>query len=235
TVIEGAKRLLQRAVPAPIADVIHRRHEAEGVTLRTDTGVASADKTSATLADGTALSFDAVIAGVGALPNTELARKTGLIVANGIVVDETFRTSDPHIYAGGDCCNFDWAGERVRLESWKAAQDQGAHIAAAMMGEATPYAKVPWFWSDQYDLMLQVAGLFDMTGPIQERPMPDGQRLVFQCDMQGRLCAAAGIGPGNGIAKEISIFEKLIARGAILDPADLRDPEHNLKRLLRAA
>ncbi|PVH30668.1 NAD(P)/FAD-dependent oxidoreductase [Pararhodobacter oceanensis] len=235
TVVEGAARLLQRAVPAPIADILHQRHAAEGVTILTETGVATAEATSITLADGTVQGFDLVIAGVGALPNTELAHKTGLAVTNGIVVNESFQTSDPHIYAAGDCCNFTWRGARLRLESWKAAQDQGAHAAAAMLGEASAYNAVPWFWSDQYDLTLQVAGLFDISAPVHTRPTVSGQCLLFQCNAQGCLTAVAGIGSGNSIAKDISIFEKLIARGAAHDPAVLQDPEHNLKRLLRAA
>lgn len=235
TVIEGASRILQRAVPEQIATIMRQAHETRGVTIQTETGVASANVKSITLADGNVLAFDAVIAGVGALPNTELAHKTGLVVTNGIEVDDQFATSDPDIYAGGDCCNFEWAGDRVRLESYKAAQDQACHIAAAMMGQTEPYSQVPWFWSDQYDLTLQVAGLFDMSAPMSERPMPDGMRLVFQCDTQGRLRAVAGVGQGNSIAKHLSIFEKFITRGASPDQDVLRDPEQNIKRLLRAA
>jgi len=173
--------------------------------------------------------------GVGALPNTKLAEDAGLAIQNGIIVDRTFRTSDPNIFAAGDCCSFEWRGSRVRLESWKAAQDQGAHVAAAMMGVVEPYANVPWFWSDQYDLTLQVAGLFDMSQSVLKRETAGDQCIVFQCDETGRLAAAAGIGPGNSVAKDIRIFEKLIEKGGAVDPGVLADPAHNLKRLLRAA
>lgn len=233
TVIEAAPALMARAVPGEIAAAAQARHEAEGVTLKLDTKVASATATGITLAKGEALPFDLVIAGVGSLPDTALASAAGLKVEDGIVVDETLRTSDPHIFAAGDCCRFPWRGASVRLESWKAAQDQGAHAAAAMLGAEEPYAKVPYFWSDQYDMTLQVAGLFDPALPVHRRDTGDETRLVFQCD--GTLRAAAGIGPGNAVAKDIRIFEKLIEREARLDPATLADPATNLKKLLKAA
>ena len=152
TVVEAAPRILGRAVPNEIASVLHERHRAEGVTLMTGTGVSGANDTTINLADGRKMTFDMVVAGVGAAPKSALAEAAGLEVANGIVVDSDFRTSDPNIFAAGDCSNFEWRGARVRLESWKAAQDQGVHAAAAMLGIKERYTKVPWFWSDQYDL-----------------------------------------------------------------------------------
>jgi len=235
TVFEAGERLLARAVPAELASMVADRHRAEGVTIRTDVNVASATATTVVLSDGETLSFDQVVAGVGSVPNTELAEAAGLEVENGIQVDCNFRTSDRQISAAGDCCNFVWQGARVRLESWKAAQDQGVFAAAAMLSDMGSYGNVPWFWSDQYDLTLQVAGLFDPALAVTERPADDGQRIVFQCDAEDRLLAAAGIGPGNSIAKDIRIFEKLIERAAPLDPGLLADPSQNIKRLLRAA
>ena len=235
TVFEASDRLLARAVPAKIAGMVATRHHAEGVTIRTGVNVLAATGTTVSLSDGETLIFDQVVAGVGSEPNTELAEAAGLDVDNGIHVDHNFRTSDPHIFAAGDCCNFDWRGARIRLESWKAAQDQGAFVASAMLGNAGSYGSVPWFWSDQYDLTLQVAGLFDPALAITRRPTEDGQCIVFQCNAQGQLLAAAGIGPGNSIAKDIRIFEKLIERGAPLDPGLLADASQNIKRLLRAA
>lgn len=235
TVIEAAPRLLGRAVPAEIAQIIQDRHEAAGVRLFFGQGVRQASLKSIVLGDGEALEFDLVVAGVGAVPNTELAESAGLKVENGIVVDSGFRASDPHVFAAGDCCNFEWQGARVRLESWKAAQDQGAHAAAAMLGAQEPSAKVPYFWSDQYDLTLQAAGIFDLTRSVQSRPSGQETRIVFQCDAEGRLVAAAGIGVGNSAAKDLRILEKLIERGARVDAAALADPDQNLKRFLKAA
>ncbi len=234
TVVEAGSRLMARAVPAEIADRVGTRHRDEGVNLMTATEVASADAKTIVLADGTRLSFDLVIAGVGALPNTGLADAAGLSVENGIVVDSSFRTSAPDIFAAGDCCNFPWLGRQVRLESWRAAQDQGDHAAAAMLGDVAEYARVPWFWSDQYDLSLQVAGLFDPGRETLRRGDPESPVLLFQCDDAGRLAAAAGVGKGNAVAKDIRLSEKLIERAAPVDPAALCDPSVDLKRLLRA-
>jgi 3-phenylpropionate/trans-cinnamate dioxygenase ferredoxin reductase subunit len=235
TVFEAAPRLLARAVPEQIAAIVHARHTAEGVDLRIGAEVSAADSTSVIMADGTSLPFDVVVAGMGAVPNIDLALAAGLQVENGVIVDTDMRTSDPHIFAAGDCCNFEWRGARVRLESWKAAQDQGAHAAAAILGARAPYSKAPWFWSDQFDLTLQVTGMFDMNSPVQSRETGDDTALIFQCDNDGRLRAAAGIGTGNTVAKDIRILEKLIERGAAVDAATISDPSQNLKRLLKAA
>ena len=139
------------------------------------------------------------------------------------------------INGAGDCCSLQWRGDRLRLESWKAAQSQGAHTAAALLGQSHPYISVPRFWSDQYDLPLHVVGLFDPLCPVSTRGSSAQTSLVFQQDASDRVQAAAGIGPGNGIAKEISIFEKLSGRQASHDPSALADPSENLKRLLKAA
>ena len=236
TVIEGAKHILQRTVPKQIADLLYERHIAEGVEIRTETVVRSANATSITLDDDTILEFDAVVAGVGALPNTEIARKASLTVTNGIAVDSNFCTSDPSIYAAGDCCNFNWRGKLVRLESWKAAQDQGVHAAACMLGADESYNKVPWFWSDQYDLTLQVAGLFDINAEIKSRNSETNTHIVFQCDSENKLLAVAGIGigTGNAASKELKIFEKLIERKLRVDKTQLMDASFNPKILLKA-
>lgn len=233
SVIESAPRLLARAVPPAIAAIIQARHQAEGVDIRTGTGVARISGTQVVLGDGTRLAFDTVITGIGSVPNCALAEEAGLEVDNGIVVDASFRTRDPHIFAAGDCCNFTWRGRRVRLESWRAAQEQGAHAAGAMLGNAAPYTKVPWFWSDQFDLTLHVAGLFDASRATHTRRSSHAGCVVFQCD-DGRLSAAAGIGPGSAAATDIRILEKLIERGSQVEAGALRDADFDIKRLLKS-
>jgi 3-phenylpropionate/trans-cinnamate dioxygenase ferredoxin reductase subunit len=123
----------------------------------------------------------------------------------------------------------------LRLESWRAAQEQGAHAAACLLGEDFPYRRVPWFWSDQYDLGLQVAGLLPVSGSAVTRPVGD-QGGFIEClfDEAGRLACAAGIGPGTTVARDIRLLEMLIAREMILDPVTLTDPSANLKQLLKA-
>ena len=235
TVFQNGPRVLARSVPAQIGELIAARHRAEGVTVRLDADVVAADRNFIVLAGGERFSFDVVIAGIGSTPNVELAADAGLDVDNGIVVDGSFRTSAPDIFAAGDCCSFPFHGRHIRLESWTAAQDQGDHVAAAMLGSKAVYAKLPWFWSDQYDLTLQVAGLFDQRRAIHSRPAGEAGQIVFQFDDQGQLAAAAGAGLRQNIAKDMKIFEKLIERRAALVPALISDPLTQMKNLLKSA
>lgn len=234
SVYHNGQAVLARSVPPQVADIIAARHRAEGVHLHLGATVQSADATSITLADGLTRTFDCVIAGIGAVPNVELAQDAGLSVENGIQVDGSFCTSAPDIYAAGDCCNFPWRGTRLRLESWRAAQDHADHVAAAMLGARAAYDKVPWFWSDQYDQSIQVAGLFEGSRPTHERDLGLGAKIFFQCDDTGTLTAAAGVGHGQIISKDILILEKIIERRAAVVPADISNIDFNLKAVLKA-
>ena len=241
TVIELGPRLMGRAVPAPVAAVMAGRHVEAGVDVRCGTGVTGLAQTAGgiaiTLAEGAAIQADVVVAGVGAVPETSLAAAAGIVVDDGIVVDQGFATSAPGVYAAGDCCRYPhplYGGRPLRLESWRAAQEHGAAAARAMLGNTGPYAGVPWFWSDQHDYSLQVAGLFSQTAREVARIRPDGVELWFGLDGGGRLAAAAAAGPGNAVAKDIKLAEMLIARQAVLEPALLADPATGLKGLLRA-
>lgn len=161
TVVEAQPRVMQRAVSAATAQHLVSRHRSEGVQILTGTGVASVKEGFVELADGTVLVADLVVAGIGVIPNTEVAQRAGLAVDNGIVVDAHLRTVDPRIHAVGDCARFasPIAGGLIRLESVQNATDQATAVAAAILGSAEPYTALPWFWSDQYDVKLQTAGL----------------------------------------------------------------------------
>ncbi|PZQ49916.1 MAG: ferredoxin reductase [Rhodovulum sulfidophilum] len=235
TVIEALPRLLSRAVPAEIAAVLHDRHLAEGARILTGTSVAGISAAGVALGDGGEVPADLVVIGIGALPNVELAAEAGLAIENGVAVDATLATSDPAIFAAGDCCSFPaplYGGRRIRLESWRSAQEQGALAARNMLGAGESIAGVPWFWSDQYDLTLQIAGLAEGAATHVRREGKDGAFLIFHLAPDGRLLAASGIGPGNAVAKEIRLAEMLIAKGAAPDAAALADPGVNLKKLL---
>jgi len=231
--VEAADSLMARAVPAEVAAVAEQRHLAEGVELILGAKVKSANEHRVELEDGSSIEADMVVAGVGAVPNTDVAEKAGLAIENGIVVDQTFRTSLPDIFAAGDCCSFPYRNRRVRLESWRAAQDHGNHVARAMMGETEPYSKVPWFWSDQYDLTLQVAGLAEAGKLTIRRDIAPDAFIIFQTGDGGELVAASGIGVGNAVAKDIRLAEMMIERGIAPDPEKLADPSINLKTLLK--
>lgn len=241
TVIEAQPRILMRGVPQEIAEVIAARHRQEGVALRCDTGIAAiedeAEFVRITLANNEEIRADLAVIGIGAVPVTGLAEAAGLETANGIVVNEWLQTSDPDIFAAGDCCIFPlaiYAGRRVRLEAWRNAQEQGSLAARNMLGAGLKLESVPWFWSDQYELGLQVAGLADEGVSTVRRELGDGAFILFHVAADGRLVAASGIGPGNAVARDIRLAEMLIARSACPDPAQLAAADVKLKALLAA-
>jgi 3-phenylpropionate/trans-cinnamate dioxygenase ferredoxin reductase subunit len=242
TVLEAAPRLLSRVVPAGVAEVLAERHRTAGVELCTGVVVESVERdgpaglTVTTTGHGV-VPCDLVLAGVGAAPNVELARRAGLTVEDGILVDPTLATSDPAVYAAGDCARFphpDGDGSTLRMESWRNAVDQAGAVAGNLLGRAEPYVPVPWFWSDQYELGLQIAGL---PGPDRAEVVRRGSRcsLWFELDAAGVLTRASGLGPGTSVAKDIRVALLLIAARQVVDPEMLADPDVPLKRLLRAA
>ena len=241
TVIELGPRLMGRAVPARVAAVMAERHVAAGVDIRCGTGVTGLAQTASgvaiTLAEGATVEADVVVAGVGAVPETSLAEAAGIGSADGTVVDARFATSAPDVFAAGDCCRYPhplYDERPLRLESWRAAREHGTAAARAMLGGTEPYAGVPWFWSDQHDYTLQVAGLTDAAACEVVRVRPDGAEIWFGLDGSGRLVAAAAAGPGNSVARDIKLTEMLIARRAAPDPAVLADPGVALKSVLRS-
>ncbi len=241
TVIEGLPRILSRAVPEVIAEVVATRHRAEGVDLICGAGVETitetADAIEVRLTGGRVIAADHLVIGIGAMPVTALAESTGLAIENGIAVNDRLRTSDPDIYAAGDCCSFPLAiygGRRVRLEAWRNAQDQGNLAARNMLGADEAISAVPWFWTDQYDMVLQIAGLSDAGTQIVRREIGDGAFILFHLDAAGRLVAAGGIGRGNAVARDIRLAEMMIGKRAKPDPKSLADPQFKLKSLLAA-
>jgi 3-phenylpropionate/trans-cinnamate dioxygenase ferredoxin reductase subunit len=241
TLVEGLPRVLSRGVPAEIAAIVAGRHAAEGVEVLCGAKVAGVEELPGevriALEDGRVVSANLLVVGIGAVPNTELAEAAGLAVENGIAVDGQLRTSDPDIFAAGDCTSYPlplYGERRIRLESWRNAQEQGLLAAANMLGGAEAHSAVPWFWSDQYDMTLQIAGLADGAVTTVRRDMGEGAFILFHLDAEGRLIAASGIGPGNAVARDIRLAEMLIAARIHPDPAELAAPETKLKKLLAA-
>lgn len=241
TLIEALPRLLSRAVPEVIAAQIQARHELEGVALVFGDGIAgiTSDAHSATveLKSGRLVAADLVLVGIGAVPNISPAAEAGLAIDNGIAVDRHLATNDVDIFAAGDCCSFPleiYGGRRVRLESWRNAQDQGALAARNMLGANEAISTVPWFWSDQYELGLQIVGLSDEGASVVRRDLGNGAGILFHISTDGRLVAASGIGIGNAVAKDIRLAEMLIGKRARPVEASLADAGVKLKSLLAA-
>ena len=167
TLLEALPRVLARVATAELSAFYERLHRGRGVDLRTGAGVERLDGAgrveTVVLKDGSRMPADLVVVGIGLLPNQELAAASGLAVDNGIVVDAYARTSDPDIVAAGDCARHHngFLGRSLRLESVPGAQEQARTAAMTLCGAAQAHAAVPWFWSDQYDLKLQMVGIAD--------------------------------------------------------------------------
>lgn len=235
TVLEALPRVLQRVTAAELSAYYERKHREAGVDIRTGVQVADLEVTGDTVtavlcADGSRLAADLVVVGIGLLANTELAAEAGLQVDNGILVDEHAQTSDPHIYAAGDCTNHPNAllGRRLRLESVPNALEQSRVAAANMAGKAKTYASAPWFWSDQYELKLKMVGLAEGFERLVLRGDPATDSFsAFYLKGDKVLAADTVNRPQDFIAAK-----RLVAEGIAVTDAQLADDSRPLKELL---
>ena len=229
TLVEAQPRILMRGVPEDIAKVVHARHVEAGVTMQVGTALKAVTTDGVLLANDHKVKAEIVVAGIGAAPEVTLAHEAGLAIDNGIACD-------PDIYAAGDCCSFPhglFGNKRMRLEAWRNATDQANVATENMLGASKHYMAVPWFWSDQYDLSLQIAGN-PADGPeIVRRQTGEQSFVMFHRDHDGRLVGASGIGPGNSIARDVKLAEMLIGKRAAPSAAQLADPDIQLKVLLK--
>jgi len=239
TLIEAAPRILGRVAAAQTADMIRALHRAHGVEILEGTGIShiagTGRATGVALNDGRELPADLIVTGIGVLPETALAQTAGLALDNGIATDALGRTSDPAIWAAGDCASFPWAGPgadpcadgRLRLESVGNAIDMAEAVADNILGADKPYRPKPWFWSDQFDAKLQIAGLGIGHDRIATRP-GDGQHggsvWYFR---DGRLIAVDALND----ARAFMIGKRLIEAGRSPDPAAISTTT-DLKALL---
>lgn len=233
TVVERQAALLERALPADIAAEIERMHRAQGVDVRLGAGVAELrgdDRVRAVgLADGGEIGADVVVIGIGIIPNTELAEAAGAASADGVVTDEFGRTDVAGLWAAGDVTSHynPVLGRRVRLESWQNAQNQAIAVAKNLCGSLVPYAEVPWFWSDQYGVNIQMAGLAMAGTRTVWRGDPAGGRAMAFSLLGERLVCATAFNAGG----EIRFARKLIESGAPVDARALADGATRLKDL----
>jgi 3-phenylpropionate/trans-cinnamate dioxygenase ferredoxin reductase subunit len=235
-VLEAQPRLMPRVVAPAISEFYRELHAGQGVTVlcgATVSEIIGAGGKVRAVAVGGGRSFpaDVVLVGIGVVPNVELAQGAGLKVGNGIVVDDCLRTSDPAIYAVGDCAEHPnmFADGRVRLESVQNACDQARCAAAAIAGRRAPYAALPWFWTDQYDVRLQMAGLslkYDQTVTRGDMALRKFSVFYFR---DGRLVAVDSV---NRPADHM-IARRLLAAKTPVTPEDAADESIDLKKIGR--
>lgn len=230
-VLEMESRILQRVTTPEMSEYYHNLHSGRGVNIHTDTmvsGFAGSEQVEQVLCGDASFDADLVIVGIGIIPNIELAQAAGLECDNGIVVDDHCRTSDPEIYAAGDCTNHPnpLLDRRLRLESVPNAMEQARVCVSNMLGGDKVYAAMPWFWSDQYELKLQMVG-FSADGDehVLRGNMEENQFAVFYLN-NGKVVAADAVNS----PKEFMVCKQLV--GKAVDPAALANPETELKDLL---
>ncbi len=236
TLVEAQPRILMRGVPEAIAKIIHDEHVKHGVTMLVGTALSHLTADAVHLADGRVIKADSIIAGIGAAPDVKLAADAGLAIENGIACNEYMQTSDPDIYAAGDCASYinqKLGGRRMRLEAWRSAQEQAATAATNMLGGAKVHSSIPWFWSDQYDLGLQITGMADMGPTTVTRKIDDSTVVLFHLADDGTLMGASGIGPGTSIGRDIKMSEMMMAKNMKPAAALLADPAQPLKAILK--
>ncbi|MGE0485423.1 MAG: NAD(P)/FAD-dependent oxidoreductase [Gammaproteobacteria bacterium] len=232
---EGLDRLMARAVSPTISAWYADLHRGRGVDLRLGCGIAAIEKTSAGLvvrdAQGGETAVDVVVAGIGVVPNEEIAAAAGLECRGGIVVDVHARTSDPDIVAAGDCTwHYNGFLEReIRLESVQNAVDQAKVAAASLLGTSEPYVQVPWFWSDQYDVKLQMAGIGMPHDQSVPRGTPESGAFSLFYFREGRLVGADSVNrPADHMA-----CRRLLAQGTMVSAVDVANTEVDLMQLAR--
>ena len=238
TVLEMAPRVLARVTSPVMSEFFETEHRAQGVTILTGARLDHLDGeggkvSAAILADGTRLDADIVLVGIGILPNEELASDAGIACNNGILVDRDARTSDPRVFAAGDCASRPLVhfGRSGRLESVHNAIEQGKLAAAAILGKPRPAEDCPWFWSDQYDLKLQIAGLSQDYDEIVVRGDPKERKFAAFYLRNGTLIAVDAVNS----PPEFLASKKLIMSGAKLAPATLGDTSVSMKDIAAAA
>lgn len=232
TLIEAAPRILQRVAAPETAAFFRELHRSNGVRILEDTQLArvtgSGRATGVELAGGEVIAADFVVFGIGVTPETSLAAKAGLALENGICTDARGRSSDPHIWAAGDCASLPFRGSRIRLESVGNAIDQAEVIAANIAGIPTVYDPKPWFWSDQYDVKLQIAGLNAGYDSTVTRAAPDGGVSVWYYRENTLIAADAMNDP-----RAYMIAKRLIDAGKSASPDLVGDPGSDLRTLLK--
>jgi 3-phenylpropionate/trans-cinnamate dioxygenase ferredoxin reductase subunit len=232
TLVEASDRILKRVAAPETSDWFRDLHRAHGVDIREGAGLdrlyGDTRVAGARLADGTELALDFVVVGIGIAPTSALAEAAGIACDDGILVDDRGRTSAPGVWAAGDCARLPFRSAHIRLESVQNAIDQAEAVARNMLGADAPYIPQPWFWSDQYDVHLQIAGLNMGYSDIVVRP-GEGESRSHWYYAGDRLLAVDAMND----ARAYMVGKRLLEAGRSPGKAEIADPATNLKALLK--
>jgi 3-phenylpropionate/trans-cinnamate dioxygenase ferredoxin reductase component len=232
TVIEVASRVLARVCDEQTSSLIEQHHRARGVDLRLGTALrcrADGERPGVETAAGEVIAADLIVVGIGAIPDDALAKSAGVATQDGIIVDERCRSSDPVIFAAGDCTRFPGPHGPVRLENWRHAQEHGAVAGRNAAGGDISYTVAPSFWSEQFDLYIQGVG-WQVQNPSARvhRPLGGNASLLFELD-GSRIAYAMGI----NAQRDIAMARRLIERRVPVDAEALADPSKPLAAMLK--
>ena len=234
-VLELENEVMSRVVSSEVSNFFQNKHQSEGIEFKFNTSVTDIEdqgkQKGIVCSDGSVFSTDLVVVGVGIKPNIELAHSSGLECDNGIIVDDNGKTSDDNIFAVGDCSNHpnNILKQRLRLESVQNAVEQAKSVAAGISGNHKPYHQVPWFWSDQYNIKLQIAGISQHHDRSVIRGSPEEEKFAVFYQKDKRLIAVDAINS----PKEFMVGKKLIERQAEIPFELIQDMNFDLREIVR--
>ena len=238
-VVELADNLMGRIVPKEISTIVRKKHEENGVNIHLRTNITSikknTDNYTIQLSNNASVICNMIIVGIGAIPNVEIFDNTALKIDNGIITNQYNKTSIENVFAAGDVSNFyhPLYEENIRLESWKHAQNHGVSAGKNIVGQKTEYSEVPWMWSDQYNLNLQLTGRCDEYDSLVKRGKDENDGIIYFFMKNNQVFGACGVGIGGKIAKDIRIAGILSDKKIKVAESDLSDSSIKLNKLLK--
>ena len=237
-VVEMGSQLMGRIVPEKIAKIVQQKHEGKGVVINLNTKVLNVIKNQnfyeVELSNNKIIKCDMIIAGIGSEPNTALFMGTDLKIDNGILVNEFCETSVENVYAAGDVANFyhPFYKKHIRLESWKHAQNHGVCAGKNIIEKKETYKEIPWMWSDQFDLNLQLTGLCQDYDTFVERGASAKEGLIHFFIKNRKIIGACGIGVGGKIGRDVKLASKISEKNIKVTKEILSNIDFKLNKLL---
>ena len=239
SIIEISSQIMGRIIPAPIANLVKAEHEKYGNKIYVDSKISNIQKThegfKIILENETIIEAEIIIAGIGSIPSISLFNNSDLDLDNGILTDEYCQTSIENVYAAGDVTNFyhPFFNKRLRLESYQHAQNHGINAGKNIAGIKSEYTSIPWMWSDQFNLNLQLTGLCDEYDEVVIRGNTLENGIIHFFIKNNKIAGACGLGLMGKVGRDIRIASKLIEKNTSVDKKTLIDPNTKLNKLMK--